>query len=153
MRAEAEKPAMGALLRGAIENLTASLSSTKARKEALWVVGHKAVEFILIFVAIKVFTSLMGVEVYGEYSLALTGAMLAAHMLVLPVHHTYLRYHHQAIEAGVGRSAGLSLIRWLAVVPLAVALLAFISSRSMGTMLGLGEWTILATALIFLGNR
>ncbi len=134
--------------------LTAELfGSDRLRREAAWVVGHKVVEFLLVFVGLKLLTSLMTPAAFGEYNLALTAVGLLTDVAAMPIAHAYYRSLSAAQARGAARSLNLSFLRWYASVTLILALVVAVSTRQLSTYLGIGAWTALATAFLFLTNR
>lgn len=125
----------------------------RIRAEAAWVLAHKLVEFVVAFAALKLLTNLVSKSVFGEYNIALTGLLLAADLLAIPIAHTYERNYHTAEANGTGRAALAQTMRWLVIVTIGVTVLAAALSWPASVLFGLEPLTILAAGLIFLPNR
>ncbi len=136
-----------------ITKLTAILQNPRLRAEVGWVAVHRLIDLPLTFIMLKAFTTMMGKEVYGEYSLALSGLMLLSFMITMPMNQAYLRHYHKAAQDGTARSAGMGLLRWYAVATLVVALLAAGFGVPLSRWLKVGKWTVLAAGLLFVGSR
>lgn len=129
------------------------LNNPRIRGEAAWVLGHKLAEFVVAFAALKLLTNLVSKSVFGEYNLALTGLLLAANLLAIPIARTYERQYHAAEASGTGRSVLAQAMRWYAVVTIGVAVLAAVLTWPAATLFGLEPLTVLAAGLAFLANR
>ncbi len=125
----------------------------RLRSEAAWVLGHKFVEFLVTFAALKLLTNLVSKAVFGEYNIALTGLLLAADLLAIPIAHTYQRSYHTVEANGTGRAALAQTMRWLAFVTIGVTVLAAVLTLPASRLFGFEPLTILAAGLIFLPNR
>ncbi len=130
-----------------------TVSSPRLRSEVLWVGVHKTLEFMLLFAMLKVFSGLLGKAGYGEFSLAANALQVLSALLIMPVQQSYMRRLQAIRSEGSGRDAGMIVLRWYAVVTLSVAVLAFALTAPLGRLLGLGKLTVMATGLMFLGNR
>lgn len=128
-------------------------SDSRLRGEVAWVLAYKVGEFALIFASLKVLTTLLGKEAYGEYSLVMTALMLLSNALIAPMNRTYLRQYHGAEAQEQARSAGLTMLAWYAVVTVSIALGACLLTPTMSRVFDLGLWTTLAAGIVFLGNR
>jgi len=108
---------------------------------------------VFLFALLKLLSTRLGKEQYGEYNLAETALILVSGILLAPVIEAYLRDYYAGIERGERRAAAVVLIRWYAIVTIgAAAALALISERSSGWF-GIGRWTALAAGFLFLGDR
>jgi len=143
----------GALVTRVASTFRSVWANRRVRREAAWVIFHKLAEFVIVFIALKLFTNLMGKEVYGEFSLALTAAALLGNVVIMPMQQAYLRYRQTAVSEGVARSARLSLLCWFTVATLAVAVLTAVFTKTAGRWLGLEALTVAGAGLVFAGNR
>ena len=141
------------LLAAAAQRVMSGMGDPRIRRETSWVIFHKLAEFVVTFVALKLFTNIMTKEAYGEFNLALLGTLLITSLVVMPMNQAYFRYLPQAEADGVARSAGASLLRWNAIATVLVAALAALFTLPLSRGLGLGAWTVLAAGLVFLANR
>lgn len=122
-------------------------------REGAWVLGHKLIEFLLVFVGLKLFTNLMSPRSYGEFNLALTAVGLLSDLTVMPIAHSYYRLLPQAKALGSDRAVGVSMLRWYAGSTLIVAGVIVSLTVPLSGWLQIGRWTALATACVFLANR
>lgn len=122
-------------------------------REGAWVLGHKLIEFVLVFVGLKLLTNLMSPASFGEFNLAMTAVGLLADTTVMPIAHAYYRVLPQSRGANTERALGVSMLRWYAVVTIGVALLVAGLTASLSQWFEIGRWTALATACVFLANR
>lgn len=143
--------------RGALDGATRGarrvLGSARLRGEIAWVVGHRIVEFVVIFVGIKLLTQLLGKSQFGEHTLAIAATQLIAAVLIMPMNQAYLRYYHTAYEQGAQGAAGRRLFKWYAwatLVPLAVGAAATVP---LAYWFHVAALTPLATALWFATDR
>jgi O-antigen/teichoic acid export membrane protein len=128
-------------------------STPRLRSELGWVIAHRSLEFVFLFALLKLLTSGLGKEGYGEYNLTEAALMFVASLLLTPVYEAYMRDYHGAAERGERRASGVLLIRWYAIGTLGTAaVLALLSERCAGWF-GIGKWTALAAGLVFLGDR
>lgn len=134
-------------------DMSAALRTPRLRGEAGWVIGHKLVEFALVFVGLKLYTNLMTREAFGEFNLALVAVGLLGDLTIMPLAHTYYRGLSRTDADGSARSAGIILLRWYCVVTVVVAITAAAAALPISGWLHVGRWTILATGLLFLANR
>lgn len=122
-------------------------------REGGWVLGHKLVEFLLVFIGLKLFTNLMSAATFGEFNLALTAVGLMTDMAVMPIAHAYYRVLPQAREMGNERAVGVSMLRWYVAATFGVAGMVAVLTIPLSDWLGIGKWTALATSILFLANR
>jgi O-antigen/teichoic acid export membrane protein len=128
-------------------------ANPRMRGEARWVIGHKLIEFVLVFVGLKLYTNLMTREAFGEFNLALAAVGLLGDALVSPVTHAYYRYLPQAEAQGAARSASVSFLRLYAAVTIGLALIVGALTEPLSRWLGIGLLTALGTGLMLLTNR
>jgi O-antigen/teichoic acid export membrane protein len=81
-------------------------------REAAWVIFGKVGEFALLFVSLKVMTTLMTQDQVGEYQLVQSILMLLGIGLLGPIQQAYQRYFHTAEERGERRSTGIVVLKW-----------------------------------------
>jgi O-antigen/teichoic acid export membrane protein len=140
-----------------VNRIAAILARVSSRPETLregaWVLGHKLVEFLLVFVGLKLFTNLMSPKSYGEFNLALTAVGLLADTTVMPIAHAYYRSISQAKAIGAERAVGVSMLKWYAASTLVVATAVGAFTVPLSGWLQIGRWTALATGCLFLANR
>jgi O-antigen/teichoic acid export membrane protein len=125
----------------------------RLRGEAGWVIANKLVNFALVFVSLKVMTSLIGKEAFGEYNLSIAALVLVTNIVIVPFNRPYRRLYHTAETRGEGRSAAVSLLKGYAVGTCAVVVAAAALTIPFSRWFGLGLWTTLAAGLVFLGNQ
>jgi len=125
-------------------------TNSRLRGEVGWVLSNKVGEVGLHFLAVKLFTNILGKAIYAEYSLVLNAAQVVYAATMVPIHEAYLRYHHTATADGVVGHAGRIVIRWCAVVTVVVATLAAVVSVPLSGRANLGTWTIMAGGIAFL---
>jgi O-antigen/teichoic acid export membrane protein len=145
-----------------------SLSSVKARAsqvtrrilteeglqtEFAWVLANRVIEFGLLFLLLKVATTQLGKESFGEYNLAEVTLVLMTSVLLLPVHDSYMRDYHGAMRRGEARRAGVQLLGWYVIVTSATLVLAGLLTGPLSRWFGLGAWTALAAGLYFAVDR
>lgn len=139
--------------RQTVGTLGALVRNARVRHESMWVAVHKSGELVLMVVTLKLFTAVMGVELYGAYSLWLAAMLLVGHVVIVPVQQAFLRREHQALEsAQIGHDTAF-LIRWFQVsgiVLVGVALLAGLTGRLPA---GLQAATLVIAALGFVAER
>ncbi len=123
------------------------------RGEARWVIGHKLIEFLLVFVGLKLYTNLMSRDAFGEFNLALTAVGLLGDAFAMPIAHAYYRYLPQAEAKGAARAAGVSFLRSYALSTIAIALIASALTQPLSKWLQIGAYTSLATGVLLLANR
>ncbi len=143
----------GARLDPVVAALRRLSSTPRLRGELVWVIAHRFVEFGFLFAQLKLLTSLLGKEGYGEYSLAETGIALLGSLLLAPVQEAYLRDYHGAGDRGETRAATRLLLRWYAVATLGAAALLALVSQAFSEWFAVGRWTTLAAGLVFLAER
>lgn len=127
--------------------------SADTLREGGWVLGHKLIEFLLVFIGLKLFTNLMSPGAFGEFNLALTAVGLLSDMTIMPIAHAYYRFLPQAKGLGVERAIGLSMLKWYAGATCLVTGVVAVLTVPLSQLLQIGRWTALATACLFLANR
>ena len=133
--------------------LSTILQNPRIRGEAGWVVTHKLAEFGVVFLALKLFTNLMPEKVFGEFNIALTTLMFLANLTVIPIGQAFYRRYHGAESDGSARATLLQTMTWLALITLGILVLGAILTNPLSHWFGLEKYTVLAIALVFLGNR
>jgi O-antigen/teichoic acid export membrane protein len=97
-------------------------------REAAWVTFGKVGEFALLFVSLKVMTTLMTQDQVGEYQLVQSVLMLLGIGLLGPIQQAYQRYFHTAEERGERRSTGIIVLKWYGFATATVLVLGIILS-------------------------
>ncbi len=128
-------------------------SNARVRTEMSWVIAHKLIEFVLVFVGLKLYTNLMTREAFGEFNLALAAVGLLGDAFAMPIAHAYYRYAGQAEARGAARSAAVSFLRWYALTTGTIALIAIALTHPLSGWLQIGAYTSLATGLLLFANR
>lgn len=115
--------------------------------------GHRVLEFLVVFLSIKLLTALLGAAQFGEFTLAQTATQLAANILLMPMNQAYLRYYHTAYEQGAQGTAGRQLFFWYACVTIGLLVTIGAITMPLATLLSVAALTPLATAVWFAADR
>jgi O-antigen/teichoic acid export membrane protein len=129
------------------------LRDARIRGETAWVVAHKAAEFGVLLVGLKLFTNLMSPAEFGEYQLALTTLALLGFVVEVPISQVYLRQYHTAVAQGTARSALTQTVKWLGITALIVLGGSILLTKPLADAFRLETFTVLAVGLTFLANR
>lgn len=122
-------------------------------REAGWVILGKVVEFGLLFVSLKLMTTLMPQSEVGGYQLIQSSLMLLGIALLGPVQNGYHRYFHTAEERGERRGAGVILLRWYSIATAAVLALGVIFAVPLAHRFEIGTVAVMLGGLIFFVDR
>ncbi len=129
------------------------MSSAARRAEVRWVVFLKCAEYVLLFVGLKVYTTLLPEHAYGEFGLVMTAIALMGYVLTTPVGQAFRRQYHAAEQAGTLRPAAQVTFRWYGAVTLAVLVVGLSDPRAVAQHWGLSPWTPAAAALLFAASQ
>jgi len=124
----------------------------RIRGETAWVLGSKLVDFTLSFLLLKMLTNYLSEDHYAVFALATTAVLLLTHIGIMPMKQAYLRYFHTASDRGEARCAGLSLLRWYAVVTFVVILASFTLAAPLSALLRVPLYTVPCVGILFLGQ-
>jgi len=127
--------------------------NTRLRGELGWVLGAKVGEFLLFLVLLKVLTTSLGKDGYGEYNLVETSLILIAAALLSPVSESFLRELHQSRKRGDTRHAGFFVLRWYSAITVGVAMLGFLAAFGLADTFAVAPSTIVAAGLAFFADR
>ncbi|MBP9026289.1 MAG: hypothetical protein KBH81_09105 [Phycisphaerae bacterium] len=127
--------------------------SERVRGEIGWVVFHWAAEFALVFAVLKLLTTILGREGYGEYTLVVTATDLVGAVLLSPVIQAFLRTYHPAERDQHERRAGLLVFRWYAAASIGVMTAGALLSKPFAAQFNLHPWSVLVGGLIFTGYQ
>ncbi len=123
------------------------------RNEVRWVVFLKCAEYGLLFVGLKVYTTLLPEHAYGEFGLVMTAVALAGYLLTTPVGQAFRRQYHAAEQAGTLRPAARVTFRWYGAVTLAALAVGLSDPQALARAWGLSPWTPAAAALLFAASQ
>ncbi len=129
------------------------LSFAARHTEVRWVVFLKCTEYVLLFVGLKVYTTLLPEPAYGEFGLVMTAIALLGYLLTTPVGQAFRRQYHAAEQSGTLRPAVQVTFRWYGAVTLAVLAVGLSDPRALADHWGLAPWTPAAAALLFAASQ
>jgi len=142
---------------GFLGNMTGTLythlQNPRIRTEATVVAVHVVFQFLLTFISLKVLTSLLGMEAFGEFQLAMTGEGLLTSVLIMPMQNTYLRFFHKAETEWFARSAGAFTLKWYAAITGLVFLLGCLLTLPFSKLFNLAPLTVMAVSVLFVVGR
>ncbi len=141
------------MLKRGLDAVLKLADNARVRRELGWILGNRAVDFVVLFVTLKVLTTLLGKAEYGEYGLALSTMNLVAFLIWSSFLRSYLRHYHRAEERGELRATTAIVVRIYWLTSAGLLALCVVGTVPLAWMCGIGLTTAMAAGVFTVLNR